>query len=136
VIELADSGERIDWVVVRRYIDRTRELGCRIALDDFGTGYGGFTYLKKLDVDCLKIDVEFVADLVVSDASRHVVKAVVNLARSFGLRTVAEGVEDGATLDLLRTMGVDYAQGYHLGRPAPLELMDEPGSTTFRTEPT
>ena len=96
------------------------ELGCGLALDDFGTGSGGFAYLKKLPITHLKIDVEFVRDLVTNRKSLHVVKAIVSLARPFGLRTIAEGVEDEDTLALLRTEGVDFGQGYHLGRPAPL----------------
>jgi hypothetical protein len=85
------------------------ELGCRIALDDFGTGYGGFTYVKRLPVDYLKIDIEFVRDLPRNDASQHVVRAIVQLARDFGQKTVAEGVEDDETLTILREFGVDYA---------------------------
>ncbi len=96
-------------------------LGCKVALDDFGTGYGGFTFLKRLPVSYLKIDVEFVGDLVENPASRHVVAAIVSLARGFGQQTVAEGVEDEPTLELLREMGVDYAQGYAIARPGPVE---------------
>ena len=96
-------------------------LGCRLALDDFGTGFGSFTYLKRLPVDYLKIDVEFTRDLESSAANRHVIRAIVSLAQAFGLRTIAEGVEDEATLALLREDGVDFAQGFHLGRPAPID---------------
>jgi PAS domain S-box-containing protein len=102
-----------------RFLTRLRDLGCKVALDDFGTGYSGFTYLKHLPVDYLKIDIEFVRDLVRSDSSHHVVEAVVSLARNFGYKTVAEGVEDEETLQLLGSLGVDYAQGYLLGRPRP-----------------
>ena len=69
----------------------------------------------------LKIDIEFVRDLVNNEANHRVVQAIVGLARAFGLRTIAEGVEDQQTLDRLRTEGVDYAQGFHIGRPAPTE---------------
>ena len=118
--EITETALIADEEAGRRFVARLRDLGCQIALDDFGTGYGGFTYLKKLAVDFLKIDIEFVRDLAHNDASRHVVQAVVHLARSFGLQTVAEGVEDASSLALLRELGVDFAQGYHLGRPAPL----------------
>jgi PAS domain S-box-containing protein len=101
-------------------IQQTRALGCRFALDDFGTGFGAFQHLKTLPLDYLKIDQEFVRDAVASEQDRHVIWAVVNLAKRFGLQTVAEGVEDQATLDLLAQMDVDQAQGYHLGRPGPL----------------
>ncbi len=119
--EITETALIADEEAGRLFVSRLRDLGCQIALDDFGTGYGGFTYLKKLAVDFLKIDIEFVRDLTVNDASRHVVRAVVHLARSFGLQTVAEGVEDAESLALLRELGVDFAQGYHLGRPGPLD---------------
>ena len=96
-------------------------LGCGIALDDFGTGFGTFTHVKKLDVKYLKIDIEFVRGLMGSSANQHVVKAIVNLAQGFGCETIAEGVEDAETLKLLEEYGVDFAQGYYLGRPAPID---------------
>ena len=92
-------------------------LGCKVALDDFGTGYGSLTYLKQIPVDYLKIDIEFVRDLARNSASRHVVQALVALAKDFGVQTVGEGVEDAETLELLAQLGVDYAQGYHIARP-------------------
>lgn len=97
-------------------------LGCGVALDDFGTGYGSFTYLQKLPFKYLKIDTAFVRDLASSAASQHLVRAIVNIAHEFGQQTIAEGVEDSETLELLRDYGVDLAQGFHLGRPQPLEF--------------
>jgi len=97
------------------------EIGCSVALDDFGTGYGSFTYLQKLKISYLKIDIEFVRDLVTNSTNQHLVKATVNIAQGLGQKTIAEGVENEETLDLLRGYGVDFAQGFHLGRPAPLE---------------
>jgi PAS domain S-box-containing protein len=93
------------------------ELGCEFALDDFGTGYGAFTYLKTLPIKYLKIDIEFVRDLLQSKASEHLVSATVQLAQGFGQLTVAEGVEDEATLDRLRELDVDLVQGFFVGRP-------------------
>ncbi len=121
VFEITETALVSDEEAGRHFVQRVHELGCKLALDDFGTGYGGFTYLKQLPVDYLKIDIEFVRDLRTSEASLHVVEAVVNLARGFGMLTVAEGVEDAETLSLLKTLGVDYAQGYHIARPGPLE---------------
>ena len=121
VFEITETALIGDEAAGRRFAERVHELGCQLALDDFGTGYGGFTYIKQLPVDYLKIDIEFVRDLRTSTASLHVVQAVVNLARGFGLKTVAEGVEDAETLALLRTLGVDFAQGYHIARPGPLD---------------
>lgn len=116
----------------RRFAVHIHELGCKLALDDFGTGYGGFTYLKQLPIDELKIDIEFVRDATTNPASRHVIDAVVSLARAFGLRTVGEGVEDAATLDLLAELEVDRAQGYFLGRPHPVDAQRQRGAQEQR----
>ncbi len=97
------------------------EIGCQLALDDFGTGFGSFTYLKAVPVSYLKIDIDFVRDLGSNPANQHLVRAIVGLAEGFGCKTIAEGVEDAETLALLTAYGVDFAQGFHLGRPAPIE---------------
>jgi PAS domain S-box-containing protein len=95
-------------------------IGCQVALDDFGTGFGGFTYLKKLPISYLKIDIDFVRELTTNRANQHLVRAIVGLAKDFGYETIAEGVENAETLSLLEDYGVDFAQGFHLGRPSPL----------------
>ena len=119
VLEITETALLEHDVTARYFTDRIRELGCGLALDDFGTGYGGFTYLKRYPLDFLKIDIEFILDATSSTASRHVISSVVSLARAFGLQTIAEGVEDEETLQLLARLGVDLAQGYLFGRPAP-----------------
>jgi PAS domain S-box-containing protein len=121
VLEITETALMADERQAREFVRRARGLGCRVALDDFGTGYGGFTQFKHLPVDMLKIDIDFVRDLATNPSSRLVVQAVVGLARGLGLRTVAEGVEDAVTYSLLLELGVDLAQGYHLGRPVPAE---------------
>jgi PAS domain S-box-containing protein len=131
--EITETTLVSDEEAARAFVERMHALGCRIALDDFGTGYGTFTYLKQLPIDYLKIDIEFVRDLADEPASRNVVEAIVSLARSFGLSTVAEGVEDDATLELLRRLGVDYAQGYHIGRPMPLQRGPARSGARIRT---
>jgi PAS domain S-box-containing protein len=120
VIELTETALVSDTKAAFAFVSATKELGCRIALDDFGTGYGGFSYLKRLPVDVLKIDLEFVQDLISSSSSQSVVQAVVSLADSFGYKTIAEGVEDEATARALAEYGVDLAQGYLFARPAPV----------------
>jgi PAS domain S-box-containing protein len=120
VFEITETALMKDTELGEAFAHAVSALGCGLALDDFGTGFGSFTYLKKLPVTYLKIDIEFVRDLVTNEANRRVVQVIVGLARAFGLRTIAEGVEDEQTLERLRAEGVDYAQGYHIGRPQPI----------------
>jgi len=110
-------------------IDRARalartlcDLGCRFALDDFGSGFGSFYYLKHLPFDVVKIDGEFIRELARSQADRLTVQAIVQIARGLGKPTIAEFVDSEESLRLLEKLGVDFAQGYHLGRPRAVEL--------------
>jgi diguanylate cyclase (GGDEF)-like protein len=130
VFEITETALVEDEQAAHAFAERLHALGCRLALDDFGTGYGTLTYLKRLPVDYLKLDIEFVRDLPSNSASRHVVQAVVSLARDFGLQTVAEGVEDADTLALLERLGVDLAQGYYIARPQP--FVERPGEDATR----
>jgi len=110
----------------RSFIERVRTLGCRFALDDFGTGFSTFAYLKEMPVDYLKIDGSLVRNVVEDQVDREMVRAINEIGHTVGALTVAEFVEDDATLALLRSMGVDYAQGYGLRLPSPLtKLVDE-----------
>jgi EAL domain-containing protein (putative c-di-GMP-specific phosphodiesterase class I) len=120
VFEITETALMTDIQVGEAFARGLVDLGCSLALDDFGTGFGSFTYLKHLPLKYLKIDVEFVRQLASSSPDQHLVKAIVSLAEGFGHETIAEGVEDEETLELLREYGVDYAQGFHLGRPAPI----------------
>ncbi len=104
----------------QHFAARLADLGCRFALDDFGAGFGSFYYLKHLPFDYLKIDGEFVRHSIENPIDRLVIQAVVDIARGLGKRTVAEHVGDAQTAALLRRMGVDHGQGYHLGQPGPL----------------
>jgi PAS domain S-box-containing protein len=120
VFEITETALMHDITAGEAFARGLAALGCGLALDDFGTGFGSFTYLKKLPITHLKIDIEFVRDLVTQPDNLHVVKAIVSLARAFGLKTVAEGVEDEQALTLLQAEGVDFAQGFHLVRPGPI----------------
>jgi PAS domain S-box-containing protein len=126
VFEITETALIEDTGVAVTLAERLRQLGCRFALDDFGSGFGGFHYLKALPMDFLKIEREFICDAVSSDADQHVIQAIVGLARGFGLQTIAEGVENQKTVDSLRDFGVDHAQGFHVGRPAPLPPAESP----------
>jgi PAS domain S-box-containing protein len=120
VVEVTETAFVGQTEAGRAFAERVRELGCRLALDDFGTGFSSLSYLKHVPADHLKIDIDFVRDLTSSETDARVVRGIVGLAREFNQTTIAEGVEDEETLILLREMGVDLAQGYLFGRPAPL----------------
>ena len=96
-----------------------KELGVKLAIDDFGTGYSSLAYLKQLDIDLLKIDQGFVRDLASDPDDAAIVRAIIQMARSLNLRTLAEGVETGQIRDQLRAFGCDAAQGYFYSRPVP-----------------
>jgi PAS domain S-box-containing protein len=119
VVEVTETALVGHLAAGRRFAQRVRDLGCRLALDDFGTGFSSLSYLKHFPADHLKIDIEFVRELARSETDARVVRGIVGLAREFNQTTVAEGVEDEATLLPLKEMGVDRAQGYLFGAPAP-----------------
>jgi len=118
--EITETAAIADLGCARELIAGLRQLGCGLALDDFGAGFSSFYYLRNLPIDRLKIDGAFIQHLPSSESDRHLVKAMVELARALGVDTVAEYVENQETLDIVREMGVTFAQGYHVGRPAPL----------------
>lgn len=98
-------------------LNRLRELGIRLSVDDYGTGQSTLSYVKELPVHELKIDKSFVTALASSESDAIMVRSTVNLAHELGLQVVAEGIEDAATLDMLKQMGCDYAQGYFISKP-------------------
>ena len=103
-----------------RFMNTFRAMGCRFALDDFGAGTSSFGYLKNLPVDFLKIDGEFVRDVAEDSVDRAVVNAICGVGRAIGIPTVAEWVENDKVLRVVRELGIDYAQGYGVGRPEPV----------------
>jgi len=106
-------------------LERLRELGVRIAIDDFGTGYSSLAYLKGLPANALKIDKSFVKGLGELVEDTALVRTVIELAHTFGMEVIAEGVESGSQAVLLREMGCDFAQGYYWQRPCSAEKMEE-----------
>jgi diguanylate cyclase (GGDEF)-like protein/PAS domain S-box-containing protein len=120
IFEITESAAMSNMQDARSFTEALVALGCAVALDDFGTGFGSFTYLKHLPSSYLKIDMEFVRDMVNNTTDRHVVASIAKIAHSLGMQTIAEGVEDAETLQLLRDYGVDLAQGFHVGRPSPI----------------
>jgi diguanylate cyclase (GGDEF)-like protein/PAS domain S-box-containing protein len=121
IFEVTETAAIVNLDRARTFAATLAELGCELALDDFGAGFGSFYYLKRLPFDYLKIDGDFIRQLTSSQEDQLVVRAIVEIARGLGKRTVAEFVGDEATMELLRELGVNDGQGFHLGRPAPLE---------------
>jgi diguanylate cyclase (GGDEF)-like protein/PAS domain S-box-containing protein len=117
------------------FIHHLAELGCKFAIDDFGAGLGSFYYLKHLPFDYLKIDGEFVAHCAHNQTDRTLISAVVQIARDMGKHTIAECAPDQETINILTELGVDYGQGFYLGRPATLTehlAADDTQPTTAR----
>ncbi|HEU4393445.1 MAG TPA: bifunctional diguanylate cyclase/phosphodiesterase [Solirubrobacterales bacterium] len=115
--EITETAAISNMDRAREFAEEVTGMGCGLGLDDFGTGFSSFSYLKELPVQHLKIDLEFIRDLRTSPVDRRLVHAMAEFARAFGQETVAEGVEDAETLALVRGCGIDYAQGFHIGKP-------------------
>ncbi len=123
VIEVTETAAISDMHSARAFCAGVLALGCEVALDDFGAGFGSFQYLKQLPFSYLKIDGDFVRLLPISRTDQLIVKALAELARGMGRRTIAEFVGDQTTIGMLRGYGVDYAQGFEVGRPQPLPMV-------------
>lgn len=119
--EITESAAVANIDDAHKFIETLHRFGCSFSLDDFGTGLSSFSYLKNLDVDILKIDGAFVSGIVDDPVSESMVAAINQVGHAMNLRTVAEFVENDAICDKLKSMGVDYGQGYGLGKPIPLE---------------
>jgi diguanylate cyclase (GGDEF)-like protein/PAS domain S-box-containing protein len=120
IFEITETTAVANIPRAQEFAGRLAALGCRFALDDFGAAFASFYYLKHLPFDYLKIDGEFVRTCLNDRTDQLVIQAVVDIARGLGKKTVAEMVGDEETMELLKRLGVDHAQGYHIGRPAPL----------------
>jgi EAL domain-containing protein (putative c-di-GMP-specific phosphodiesterase class I) len=123
-VEVTESvllGHDADCIDVLRQL---RAMGVSVALDDFGTGYSSLTYLKRFPFDKIKIDRSFIRDIVGDSDSMTIVSGVCNMARGLNMTATAEGVETEDQFALLRIAGIDFAQGYLFGRPAPAEALE------------
>jgi diguanylate cyclase (GGDEF)-like protein/PAS domain S-box-containing protein len=121
IFEVTETAAVANLADAQAFARRLRELGCRFALDDFGAGFGSFYYLKHLPFDFIKIDGEFVQHVAGARTDQLVIEAVVQIARGMGKQTIAEFVTDARTLQTVQRLGVDFAQGYYIGRPGALE---------------
>ena len=119
IVELTETAALANIQDAEHFIRDIRSLGCSVCLDDFGVGFSSFAYLKQLPADVLKIDGMFIRNLADDPSDQVFVRAIVEVARGLGKKTVAEFVGSAETLNILRGLGVDYAQGYYLSRPEP-----------------
>jgi EAL domain-containing protein (putative c-di-GMP-specific phosphodiesterase class I) len=115
--EITETAAVGDVAGAREWLFRLKEIGCRFALDDFGIGFSSFSYLQTLPVDYVKIDGSFIRSLETERTNREIVTAIVAVAHTLGKETIAEAVENQQTLRALRGLGVEYGQGWYLGRP-------------------
>ena len=122
--EITETTAIRDLAGAARLMREFQQLGCRYALDDFGTGLASFDYLRNLPVNAVKIAAQFVQGMATDAVDAAIVEAIQRVSQVAGLPTVAEGVEEEATLAAVRKAGIDFAQGYYIARPEPIALAD------------
>ncbi len=121
--EITESVAIVNLQSTLAFISHFRDQGCKIALDDFGSGFSSYSYLKHFPADFVKIDGHFVRDLLDDQYDRAIVKSIHDVARAMGMQTVAEYVENADILQALKLLGIDYVQGYAIGKPQPLNTL-------------
>ena len=126
--EILESEGIENYEPVSEFIRQMKALGCRIALDDFGSGYSNFEQVLRLKLDCIKIDGSLVRDICTEAGSRLIVENLVGMCRKLGIPTVAEYVHSEEVLRAVLELGVDYSQGFYLGRPEPAMRQETEGA--------
>ena len=121
VFEITESHSLVNAEQARRTLHELQDLGCRVAIDDFGTGYASYARLKHISADILKIDGSFIRNIATSSLDYQIVASICHLARMKKMRVVAEYVENEDIRTAAIALGIDYLQGYGIGKPAPLE---------------
>jgi len=119
--EITETAAIADVVRAQQFIGTLKDLGCRFSLDDFGSGFSSFYYLKHLPIDCLKVDGSFIRGLADDAQDQHLVRGMTEMCRGLGVCIAAEYVENAEIMAVVAALGIDYAQGYHIGRPLPVE---------------
>ncbi len=126
IFEITETAAFHNLDLVQQFVRDVKQLGCRFALDDFGVGFSSFYYIKQLDIDYLKIDGSFIRNLQSSVNDKVFVQAMVEISRVYGMKVIAEWVENAEIASLLRDIGANYGQGYYFGKPTPECVMCDP----------
>ena len=120
-VEITESMLLDSWDLAITFLNRCKDLGCKLAIDDFGTGYSSLSYLHKFPVDTMKLDQSFIREMFSSDASLKIVRALASLAHDLDMECIAEGIEEQMQGTALEDMGLEFVQGFFYGRPMPLK---------------
>ncbi len=120
--EILETNEILNYTKVSNFIKKIKAFDCSVAIDDFGSGYSNFEQILKLDIDYIKIDGSLIKNIDTNKANEIVTKTIIAFAKELGVKTIAEFVSTEAIFDKVKLLGIDYAQGYYIGRPAPISL--------------
>jgi len=131
VLEIVESEGIENFDDVSEFIKEMKAIGCKIAIDDFGTGYSNFDYLMKLNVDYVKIDGSMIKNIDTDENAQLVIKLIVEFAQKLNIKTIAEFVHSEAVYNKVKEMGIDYSQGFHLGKPQTIDNFDEVNNYTI-----
>jgi diguanylate cyclase (GGDEF)-like protein len=118
--EILETNEIQNYIKVANFIKKIKTFGCQVAIDDFGSGYSNFEQVLKLDIDYIKIDGSLIRNIDTNKENEIVTKTIIAFAKELGVKTIAEFVSSEAIFDKVKLMGIDYAQGYYIGKPAPM----------------
>jgi len=118
VFEILETDKIENYTILKEFIEDIKAFGCKVAIDDFGSGYSNFSHIMELNIDYLKIDASLVKNILTDANSKKVTQTIINFAKDLEMQTIAEFVEDKESLELLKEMNTDYAQGYYVGKPS------------------
>jgi EAL domain-containing protein (putative c-di-GMP-specific phosphodiesterase class I) len=130
--EITETAAISNLSRVVHFMQTLKKLGCKFSLDDFGSGLSSFTYLKNLPVDYLKIDGQFIRNVAIDAVDESMVKAISQVGHAMGIETIAERVESKQVLDKLGALGIEFAQGYYIARPASVQSFEPWGQAKSR----
>ena len=136
MVEITETVSINDLEETASFVASLRDLGCSVAIDDFGAGYSSYKNLRVLDVDVVKIDGDFIKDILNCKEDQIFVSSLIALAKSFNMKTVAEWIDNEETACYLRDLGIDYLQGYAMGKPKVVQLQSNDEVESFDEQET